>query len=222
MENNLDPGPFAPLVGYVGAIFATVYLILSLVRGRKQLWNTHDNPFIAAAIRVITTISGIGIVVLYFYATPEKLPSVISLSILFGAVVVISFLIYTYIASTLTFDMKVAKKGNKWEEVKTLGGFKLTIEALNEQEKKRKVGRTLSTQEIFAGSAYDHQKVWTKRSLGAAVTVLAFLYMAIMFSGTIGISGAGFALQVKLTKKAASDVLDKEDSPGLNKSPEGK
>ena len=195
-----NAGPFAPLVGYIGAIVGAIFLIRQMIWGSKQLWVTPGDILPRLSIRIIGIISGISMVAIWLYASPETLSNIITISIVAGIGLIVSFVTYYFLENNLTYN-------NAKTNQKIIGGFMLTQDARD----KRK--RVTSIQILFDGASMP-EDVWTRNSIAAAK--LLILYLIAMLCGTSAMTAAGFGVQVKLTKKSATDVIKKEDAPGLD------
>lgn len=211
-----DPGLFAPVVGYVGAIFAAIFLIQRMAMSKTGIWKSPEEDLPETAPRIVAIISGIIMVFVWLYASPDTMDTLFTIAITCGIILVISYLIYYFCISVFVYkkEKKVANTVNETESVDIIGGFLLKKSAKETKEKKK----IASTQELFAGAAYDPDKLWSRTSRSLTKTVIIFLFLVIMVSGTIGITSAGFAVQVDQTGKAATEIISTEDSPGLENS----
>lgn len=209
---ELNPGPFAPLVGYVGAIIATVYLIGIIWRGRRLgLWQSPEEDLPRTAQNIVGVICGIGIVGLWLYATPNTLQKVFWLAIVFGVALLIAYVLYAFLIGVLTYDGEKANDDRRTTHPKKIiGGIWLKKEA----KRAMKEHRVRTIQNLLRGAAYDPDELWDRTSRGIAKTILLLLFLTIMVSGTLGISSAGFAVQVRLTDKPAAAVILPEEAPG--------
>lgn len=208
--NEFDPGPFAPLVGYVGAIIAAVFLIGSIWRGSLAAWQSPEENLPGTASKIVGVACGIGIVVLWVYATPSTLPSVVRLAVVFGVLLIIFFLVYSFFIGALTYQKKIAINNSHTNTEEIVGGLWLLKEAKESQKE-----HNVTTQTLLAGATYEPDKLWSRASRNTAKTLLVLLFLGIMISGTLGISSAGFAVQVRLTEKPAASVITTDQAPGI-------
>lgn len=211
--NELDPGPFAPLVGYVSAILATAFLLRKYWLGKSQAWHSPDEDLPGTIQKIFGVLCGIGIVGLWLYSNPNTLTSVFKLAIIFVILLIFSFIIYHFLIVSLTYKKEIVIGGSNITIIKIIGGLWLKKEA-KDAKKKHCVS---TTQELFEGSLYDEDKLWSRNSRGTAKILLIILYLGIMISGTLAISSAGFIVQVHLTKKPAASVITADEAPGIDK-----
>jgi hypothetical protein len=209
---ELDPGPFAPLVGYVGAILAAAYLVGVLWRGRTQPWRSPDEDLPGTVQKVFGLLSGIGIVGLWLYTTPETMKEVFRISVYLGIILLIGYLAYAFSLGALVLTRYVAVSSSAVKAEKVVGGIWLKSAARTSMKK----NKVRSRQTLFEGASYEPDFLWSRTSRGVAKTFLLFLFIVIMVSGTLAISGAGFAVQVRLTGKAAAEVIDVKNAPGAD------
>lgn len=208
--NEFDPGPFAPVVGYVGAILAAVFLIGTIWRGKISVWRSPDEDLPDTIQKIVGVLCGVGMVVLWLYITVENLDDVVRFAISTGVILIIAFILYALLLGVLTYEVQVAANESSVNLEKIVGGF-----WLKEDAKKIKKSEGVTNRELLKGAAYDPDKLWDPLSRGVAKSALLFALLSIMVSGTLSISAAGFIVQVKLTGKAPSAVIKIEDAPGI-------
>jgi hypothetical protein len=91
-----------------------------------------------------------------------------------------------------------------------LGGRELLPDA----EAKRKL-HGIDIQTLFEGAAYNPDLLWSREARQRVKQrVLIFFILTLVF-GTSSLTGASFATQVLLTKKAATSVIRTTNAPGL-------
>jgi hypothetical protein len=207
--NGLNPGPFAPLVGYVSALLATVYLVGVLWRGGKARWIAPEENLPKTAGRIVGVLCGIGIVWLWLYAEPATIGSVLRIAFVSGVILVLSFLVYWFLNGALVYYREVPVSESAAQRESVVGGFWLTARARAVRRRKNE-----TVQSILEGAAYNVDAVWSRVSRELAKVTLLLLFLVVMVSGTVAISAAGFAMQVQLTNQPASAVIRAEDAPG--------
>jgi hypothetical protein len=80
-----------------------------------------------------------------------------------------------------------------------------------------KENKISTVQELFAGSAYDSDLLWTRGSRELSKGLILFAFFLLVMGANLTLITAGFMVQVKLTGKPASAVISKTDAPGLEK-----
>jgi hypothetical protein len=213
---ELDPGPFAPVVGYAGAILAAAFLLQRVWAVRVADWQSPDENLPGTAARVVALLSGMGMVALWLYAAPNVLWQTVTLGIACAVLLCVAYILYYFLNGTLIYTVERADGESASKKKKIVGGLWLTGTA---KEAKRKHHVT-TTQDLLQGAAYDPDKLWSRTSRGMAKVFLLVLFLTVMVSGTLAITSAGFATQVHLTGKSAASIIKRAESPGLKTEPE--
>ncbi len=208
---EINYGPFAPLFGYVGSIVATVYGIWTLI-WKKKVWKTPQEILPSTIRGLLAVILGIGMVYIWLNAKPQNIDSIINIAIIFAFIAIISFILYFALLRILTYEKIEALNSTQTKSTEVIGGLWL--------RKSAKIAMTnygvRTIQELFKGSSYNLDELWSRFSQELSKSIIVILYLAIVTSGILGITASGFIVQVKLTDKNASKVIQKSDSPGLN------
>ena len=66
-------GPFAPVVGYAGAIMAAGAALFLLWGGKMQKWRPPDEDLPGTAQAVVLLLCGVGMVLQWYFAVPDAI-----------------------------------------------------------------------------------------------------------------------------------------------------
>lgn len=205
-------GPFAPVVGYVGAALAAVYGIWALI-WKKKVWQTPQDILPSTIRGILGIVLVVGMIFIWLDTNPQNIKAKINLAIIFVIIAVVSFVLYLALLRVLTYDKEEAISATETRIVKVIGGLWLKNSA-----KQQMINNGVTTiQDLFRGAAYNLDALWTRFSQELSKTIIVILYLGIVTFGILGITTSGFIVQVKLTNKPASEVINKTDSPGLDK-----
>jgi membrane protein implicated in regulation of membrane protease activity len=205
-----DYGPFAPAVGYAGAIMATGAAILLLWAGKMRKWRPPDEDLPGGAQALVLLLCGLGMVFLWYFATPTTIGWIFGIVALLALLTIVSFLSYTGLLNTYRYTKQVSTSPTTTEQVYILGGRQLLAEA----EAKRQQYQ-ITVQTLLEGAQYDPDHLWDRSARQwVKQRVLIYFIMTLAF-GTWALTGASFATQVLLTQKAAASIIRTEDAPGL-------
>lgn len=210
MTGAADPGPFGPVVGYVGAIAAATAAIGVTWRGKLKDWKPPEEDLPNTAQKVVLLLACIGMVTVWFYIEPANADRFLIISIGAGLVALFGFIFYLQALKNHSYHKVVAIDAAKTATVKILGGDEL----LKEAEKAMR-GKNLTVQDYLEGVAYDPDRVWTRASRAKVTTIVVSLFILVLLTGTLAMSTLGFVVQVKLTGKPAAAVINREHAPGL-------
>ncbi|MEA2205966.1 MAG: hypothetical protein QOE77_2742 [Blastocatellia bacterium] len=196
-----DYGPFAPAVGYAGAIMASGCAIFVLWGGRMRKWRPPDEDLPGGAQALVLLLCGVGMVFLWYFATPSSIRWIFVATALFAVVSLLSFLRYSGLLGAYRYVKQVATSGSSTKGVPILGGRKLLPEA---ESKRQKLG--IDVQTLLEGAQYNSDLLWSRESQQSVKqSVLIFFIMTLTF-GTWALTGASFAVQVLLTKTSAANA----------------
>jgi hypothetical protein len=205
-----DYGPFAPVVGYAGAIVAAGAALFSLWAGKMKRWRPPDEDLPGSAQKLVLLLCGIGMVLQWRFAEPHNLKWFLIMVALLAVAAVACFFRYSGLLGTYSYIKVVATSPTATREERILGGRELLPEA----EKKR-LQFSVSVQDLLKGAAYNPDLLWSRQSRQwVKQRVLAFFILTLVL-GTSALTGASFATQVLLTKQAATKVIRSGDAPGL-------
>lgn len=203
-------GPFAPVVGYAGAIMATGTALFTLWGGRMRKWRPPDEDLPGTGQAVAMLLCGVGMVLQWYCATPEAVGWFLVAVGVLAAACVASLMRYGGLISTHVYVKRVAVGRHSTQDVRILGGRRLLPDA---EKKRRDLGIDIQT--LLEGAAYNPDLLWSRASRNwVKVRVLLFFILTLVL-GTSALTGASFATQVLLTKKAAASVIRSSTAPGL-------
>lgn len=213
MSQGADFGPFAVVVGYGGVIIAAGGALFAVWGGRMREWRPPDEDLPKRTQKIALLLCGISMVFLWYYAPPETIGQL--LWIIGGLVIasIIGYLFYSSLLGSHVYIKKVATNSNSTQDIRILGGRNLLPEA----EKTRKE-KGIDIQGLFEGAAYNPDLLWSRQDRQSVKVAVILSFILTLVSGTSALTGASFATQVILTKKAASSVVRAQDAPGLKDS----
>ena len=193
-------GPFGPVIGYSLALVNVGFLLRTLATGRVAGWRPPADASTGGIVRVASVINVVGIVVIWLSASPGTLRIVVLAAVISAVCLLVAFLSYRHLVDSLT-----VKDAHNQD---FLGGIRLNKAA------QAKVDNGVSVQALFKGAQFHPDRLWSTSSLAWSRTIVTFLLIALMSTGTVALSCGGFATQVTLTNKAAASVIDVKDAPG--------
>lgn len=210
LEPASDYGPFAPVVGYAGAIMAAGAALFFMWGGKMQKWRPPDEDLPGTAQALVLLLCGVGMVLQWYFAVPDLIGWFLGIVAVLAVACVVCFLRYSGLLGNHIYTKKVATSHKSTRDVRILGGRNLLPEA----EKKRK-SLKVDIQTLLEGAAYNADLLWSREERQwVKQRVLIFFILTLLF-GTSALTGASFATQVLLTKKAAASVIRATEAPGL-------
>jgi hypothetical protein len=208
--SSSEYGPFAPVVGYAGAIMAAAAALFFLWGGRMRKWRPPDEDLPGAAQAIVILLCAVGMVFQWYFAVPEAIAWFLAAVATLALVCVFSFLRYSDLLGTYIYIKRVPTNERSTRDVRILGGRQLRPEA---EDKRRKL--SIDIQSLFEGAAYNADLLWSRAARQwVKQRVLIFFIFTLVF-GTSALTGASFATQVLLTKKAAASVIRTTNAPAL-------
>lgn len=205
-----DYGPFAPVVGYAGAIMAAGAALFLMWGGKMQKWRPPDEDLPGTAQAVVLLLCGVGMVLQWYFAVPNAIAWFLGAVAALAVGCVLSFLRYSGLLGIYIYIKRVAVGQKSTRDVRILGGRELLADA---EQKRQKFG--LDVQSLLEGAAYNPDRLWSREARQwVKQRVLLFFILTLVF-GTSALTGASFATQVLLTKTAAASVIRSTDAPGL-------
>lgn len=210
LESASDYGPFAPVVGYAGAIMAAGAAIFALWGGKMGKWRPPDEDLPGTAQALVLLLCGVGMVLQWYFAIPDAIAWLLGVVVVFAVACLICFLRYSGLLGTYVYIKKVAVTGHSTRDVRILGGRDLLPEA----EKKRR-GLGVDIQTLLEGAAYNPDMLWSRKARQWVKQRVLLFFILTLVLGTSALTGASFATQVLLTKKAAASVIHTTETPGL-------
>ncbi len=208
--NPSDYGPFGPVVGYGGAIMATGAALFALWGGKMEKWRPPDEDLPGGAQSVVLLLCGVGMVLQWYFATPATIQWFLATVAILAVATVLCFLRYSGLLGTYVYVKQVATSPTSTAPVRILGG-----RALKPSAEKKLSEEGIDTQALFEGAAYNPDLLWTRESRQWVKQRVVSFFILTLVLGTAALTGASFATQVLLTKKAAASVIRNADAPGL-------
>ncbi len=202
--------PFAPIVGYVGAIMAAGTVLFFIWGGTMEKWRPPDEDLPGTAKKLVILLCSVGMVLLWYVATPEVIDWLLGVVVVLVVACVACFLQYSSLLGTYLFNKKVVTSKNSIRDVRILGGRNLLPEA---EKKRRREGVDIQT--LLEGAAYKADLLWSREEQQWVKRRVLRFFILTLVLGTYALIGIGFSTQVILTKKAATSVISTKNAPGL-------
>jgi hypothetical protein len=202
-------GVFAAMVAVAGMIVAAVAALARLWRGPLKGWEIPEQPFFAS--RLVTLPSAFLMVFGFFYSTPDKEWFVLILGGLLTLAAVITGVAYA--SKTMRFRRfreEVAGDGVT-TKIPVLAGDELTPWARRVMQEKN-----LTEQQCFAGTPnqpYEADQMWLPNSRVRVYKQMMILFIVALFCGTGALSWLAYAVEVRVTGKPASAILNPSQIP---------
>jgi hypothetical protein len=195
-------GPFAHAIGYAGAIMASSSALFALWGGKMDKWRPPEEDLPGTAQKAALLLCGVGIVFQWYLAAPERIiPFFIAIAIE-ALICVFGLLKYSRMIGTFIYSVEIVTGPDSVRRARILGGTELLPEA-----EAIRMNNRIDIQALLRGAAYNPDLLWSRQSrAGIKQSVLA-LFVVILVSGTSALTGASLAVQVLITKKAASGTF---------------
>jgi hypothetical protein len=203
-------GPFAPVVGYAGAIMAAGAMLFLLWGGKMRKWRPPDEDLPGTPQKLVVLLCGVGMVLQWYMAAPGTIIWFLGGVALVAVACVVCFLRYNALLGIHIYIRKVATGPASTSDVRILGGRELLPEA---EKKRKKLG--IDIQALLEGAAYNPDLLWSRESRQWVKQRVVLFFVLTLVLGTSALTGASFATQVLLTEKAAASVIRAAESPGL-------
>ena len=207
-----DYGPFAPVVGYAGAIMAAGAALFLLWGGKMKKWRPPDEDLPGTAQAIALLLCGVGMVLQWYFAVPDAIGWFLGGVAIFALATVVTFLRYSGLLGIHIYTKKVAIDARSTRDVRILGGRDLLPDA---EKKRQKLG--VDIQALLEGAAYNPDRLWSRESRHWVKQRVLLLFILTLVLGTSALTGASFATQVLLTRTAAASVIRSSDAPGLKR-----
>jgi hypothetical protein len=205
-----DYGPFAPVVGYAGAIMAAGGALFLLWGGKMQKWRPPEEDLPDTAQTIVILLCGVGMVLQWYFATPDAIAWFLGGIAVLAVATVLCFMRYNGLLGTHIYIRKEATGENSTRDVRIFGGHELLPDA---EKKRKKLGVDIQT--LLEGAAYKTDLLWSRESRQWVKQRALLFFILTLVLGTSALTGASFATQVLLTKKAAASVIRATDAPAL-------
>src|SRR6185436_14122172 len=120
-----DYGPFAPVVGYAGAIMAAGATLFLLWGGKMKKWRPPDEDLPGTAQAIVLLLCGVGMVLQWYFAIPGAIGwFLVGVDILaLGSV--LSCLQYSGLLGIHIYKKKVTVNAKTTRDIRILGGREL-------------------------------------------------------------------------------------------------
>lgn len=210
LDSASNYGPFAPVVGYAGAIMAAGAALFLMWGGKMQKWRPPDEDLPGTAQTIVLLLCGVGMVLQWYFAVPDAIAWFLGAVATLALACVACFLRYSGLLGIYIYTKKVATSPNSTRNVRILGGRDLLPEA---EEKRRKLGIDIQT--LLEGAAYNADLLWSREARQWVKQRVLLFFILTLLLGTSALTGASFATQVLLTKKAAASVIRSTEAPAL-------
>ncbi len=164
-------------------------------KGRAK-WEPSDQDVDKGAQKVGALASAVLIGFIFLeLSKPEDVPTLMHLALICLIITVVSLLLY----SALTTIFVYVQWQDTSEQRNIIGGLALTAEAreaLNRETKRAKEeGQVPPTiQELFKGSAYEIDQLWSRPSRAMAKILFTLGYLGLTIAGTIALASASIAI----------------------------
>lgn len=208
-------GSLAPLVKVVGWLVSASVAIGLSWRGRAK-WEPVEEDVARGQAKVAGLLTAVGIAVIWSrLANPSHVDLITRMAMWFAAGAVLALLIYGLFISMWVYQRQVLNPQNEVIEEKIIGGFALTAQA-RAVRRRQKTKQPVTVQELFAGAAYDPDKLWHRPVRAFSKLCFAICYMCLVVCGSIGISCAAILLLLSAPQIAKTDTgLQTADSSAI-------
>lgn len=210
IESVSDYGPFAPVVGYAGAVMTAGAALLAMWRGKMEKWRPPDEDLPGTAQKFVLLLCGVGMVLQWYFAIPDVIERFLGVVAILTVTSILCFLRYSGLLGIYIYIKKVATSPSSTCDVRILGGRTLLPEA-----ERIRAENNLDIQALLEGAAYNADKLWSREDRHWVKQRVLIFFMLTLVLGTSALTGASFAVQVLLTKKAAASVIHTTDAPAL-------
>ncbi|SRR5579884_152392 len=190
--NQQRYGALWPLVRTAGCLMAAVGAIALAWRGRTD-WEPSEQDIPQGPDKVAALVTAVLIAIIYVTMSNSTFRRrLIRLALLFASGCVVALLVYGFLVGTQTYDRKVVIPPNQIASEKIIGGFWLTSEAIESQEKYHK-----TTQELLAGAGYDPDIIWSRPSRSLAKLCFTVSYICLTVCGSLALASASVILTLQ-------------------------
>jgi len=178
--------------------------------GKMEKWRPPDEDLPGTGQTFVLLLCGVGMVLQWYFAAPGAVGWLLGAVAFFAAGSVGCFLRYSGLLGTYVYIKKEATGPKKTRDVRILGGRELLPNA----EKKRKK-LNVDVQTLLEGAAYKADLLWSREARQWVKQRVLLFFILTLVLGTSALTGASFATQVLLTRKAAASVIRAADAPSL-------
>lgn len=194
-----DYGVFKDIVANAGSLMATVTAIALGFKGRAK-WEPSEQDINKGPQRVAGVVSAVFIAVLWAFRDSENKYFLATGALGSGFLTVLTLCAYGYLISLCTYYREIVN-GNHVNKENIIGGFFLTKAANQMIQNAKKTNSSPRTiQELFKGSAYDPDLVWTRPSRAFAKQLFVISYLGLTVCGTVALASASILIGHSLNK----------------------
>jgi hypothetical protein len=181
-----DYGVLTDLVAAAGSLMAATGAI-GLAWRRRADWEPSEEDIPKGAQRVAGLLAAVAIALLWakWHDPPPDLGPLDRLAIGVAAATLVSLLIYGYLVGTQTYtkvDGTGAEKG-------IIGGFWMRTNAKRKRDEEQ-----ITTQQLFEGSAYNPDLLWSRPSRQLAKLSFQLAYIGLVGCGTVALAASAIRL----------------------------
>jgi hypothetical protein len=210
LESASNYGPFAPVIGYAGAIMAAGAALFLMWGGKMQKWRPPDEDLPGTAQALVLLLCGVGMVLQWYFAVPDAIAWFLVAVAILAVASLVCFLRYSGLLGTHIYIKKIAISKKSIREVRILGGRNLLPDA-----EKKLSANGIDIQTLLEGAAYNADLLWSREARQWVKQRVLLFFILTLVLGTSALTGASFATQVLLTKKAAASVIRTTEAPAL-------
>jgi hypothetical protein len=187
LSSASDYGPFAPAVGYAGAIMATGAALFLMWGGKMQKWRPPDEDLPGTAQTLVILLCGVGMVVQWYVAAPDTIGWLLGTAATLAVACVACFLRYTGLLFNYGYIKVVATSQNSTTEVRILGGRELL------PAPKRQLLKVNGIQALLAGAAYNADLLWSRKARSWVKRRVLLFFILTLVAGTSALTAVSFA-----------------------------
>jgi hypothetical protein len=178
-------GALRPVVSGASSVIAAGGAVALSWRSRAK-WEPSEEDLSKGPQKVGGLVAAVLIAILWLESkSSPRSHFVVSLTIATTVVCVVALIAYSFLISMQTFTL-ITASNEIAKSQKIIGGFILTRKAREILRERQ----DLTVQDLFEGTAFDVDKVWTRPSRAIAKSLFVVCYLALTVSGTVALAGA--------------------------------
>ncbi|MEL6467956.1 MAG: hypothetical protein AAFQ58_23585 [Pseudomonadota bacterium] len=186
---SVDLGILTGLVDDIGALMAAGLAVTLAFKGRND-WEPSEEDVPKGPARVSGAVTAV--IVGYLWFQSEQLfDSGFFNSIIFFTVpaVIASLLVYVILITVFTYEIEIAVSSSETKREKLIGGIWLRRQASDQLRKK-----SITTQKLFEGAAYDCDLIWPRISRALSKVLFILTYLILIVSGSVMLTAGAILL----------------------------
>lgn len=185
-----DYGALTPVVAGVVSAFAALGAIGFAWRGRAN-WEPAEEDLSRGPAKVGGVVSVVVLAVLWvFVGKGGSLAPLGWIAGITGLITVVSLITYGLLVNSYLYDRIVSEKPEESRTIKIVAAATFTPYAKASMAKEP----DLTIQELFAGSAYDPDKIWPRSARGRMKAAFALSYIGLTVFGTTAVAATAMLL----------------------------